>query len=379
MPHILLITWNGGGNQTPAVASAQALRRAGHQVSFAGYTSQAAQLTKAGFPFWVLSRSDAAWSRRPAGSPVMQALAEGVFACPWHRADIADVLTAVRPDVVLVDCLMLGAVTALASSNVPAAVLVHSAPGALVPPGGPVEAIILGPLNQLRSAAGMPPVQNLWDAWAPFPVQCATLPELEPRDGPFPASFDYIGPILPERPATTWGPPWPATDHRPLILVSFSTGNAWDQTSRIERTLHALSAAPYRVFATTGAADVGGLQTPRNAVLQPYAPHPAVLPHAALTISHGGHGTLSASLAEAVPLVLLPNLAADQPLLAARLAALGAGETLEGDTATPEDISQAVRTVIEGHTYQEAAATLAAAIASANAATAMVRKLEALL
>ena len=124
-------------------------------------------------------------------------------------------------------------------------------------------------------------------------------------------------------------------------------------------------------------ADVGALAVPANAVLQPHLPHPAVLPHAAVTISHGGHGTLCASLAEAVPMVLLPNRAADQPALAARVAALGAGQALDGDAATPAAISRALRKVIESHAYNDAATALAAAIASADAATAVVQRLEA--
>lgn len=357
----------------------RALRRAGHRVSFAGYASQGARVAAAGFPLTVLDEADAVWARRRAHSPVMDALVDGVFACPGHLADIDRVLAGLRPDLVVADCLMFGAVTALQKSQIPVAVLVHSAPGALAPPGGPLDAITLGPVNELRCAVHLPPAGRLWDVWSSFPALCATLPQLEPWNDTLPASFDYIGPILDQAAAPAWQPPWPAADHRPLILVSFSTGNAWDQTSRIDRTLTALSADPYRVLVTTGMADVGALAVPGNAVLQPHVPHPAVLPHAAVTISHGGHGTLCASLAEAVPMVLLPNPAADQPALAARVAALGAGEALDGDAATPEAISRVLRKVIESHAYNDAAAALAAAIASADAATAVVQRLEALL
>ncbi|GAA4360938.1 hypothetical protein GCM10023088_00640 [Actinomadura verrucosospora] len=48
-----------------------------------------------------------------------------------------------------------------------------------------------------------------------------------------------------------------------------------------------------------------------------------------------------------MPVVALPNPAADQPALARRAAELGAGLALEGESAGPEEIAAAVRTVIE--------------------------------
>ncbi len=377
MARILFLTWAGGGNQTPALGAAQALRQAGHQVSFAGYASQCARFADAGFSFSVLDQADTVWMQRRASAPLMEALVAGIFACPEHLDDIDRVLAEIRPDLVVVDCLMFGAITALQQRAIPVVVLVHSAPGALAPPAGPTEAITLGPLNELRGTAHLPPIEHLWDAWSPFLTLCASLPQLDPWTAALPASFDYIGPILEQPRSGNWKSPWPVTDHRPLILVSFSTGNAWDQTSRIVRTLKALSGQPCRILVTTGMAEVNPSDVPANAVVQPYVPHAAVLPQVALTISHGGHGTLCASLAQAVPMVLLPNPAADQPALAARVAGLGAGRTLDGETATPDAIAQAVHSVIEDHACKHAAARLAAAIASANATTQVVRRLEA--
>jgi UDP:flavonoid glycosyltransferase YjiC (YdhE family) len=378
MADILFVTWGGGGNQTPAIGAAQALRARGHRVSFAGYQSQRARFAGLGLAFSVLDSADAAWVRGRAHEPVMKALARGVFACPEHLQDVAAALARRQPDLIIVDCLMFGAIAAVEGLSWPAAVLAHSAPGALVPPGGPLERTILGPVRKLRVSAGLPPLTRLWDAWSPFAALCATLPQLEPWTGQLPPSFAYLGPVFEQAGPRPWQSPWPAGDRRPLILVSFSTGDAWDQRIRIEKTLTGLAAAPCRVLATTGRADVSGLDVPANAIVRPWVPHSQVMPHVALTISHGGHGTLCASLAEGAPMVLIPNPAADQPALAARAAALGAAHILDGDT-TPTEIGDAVNRVLQDNAYQKAASNIARAIRSAGQPNAIVSKIEALL
>ncbi len=69
MARILFITWAGGGNQTPALGAAHALRQAGHHVSFAGYASQCARFADAGFSLSVLEQADAVWTQRRASAP----------------------------------------------------------------------------------------------------------------------------------------------------------------------------------------------------------------------------------------------------------------------------------------------------------------------
>jgi UDP:flavonoid glycosyltransferase YjiC (YdhE family) len=90
-------------------------------------------------------------------------------------------------------------------------------------------------------------------------------------------------------------------------------------------------------------------------------PHALVLPGAAVTVTHAGHGTVAASLAHAVPLVALPNPMADQPFLAATIQALGAGLALDGESG-PAAIRAAVQEVIGQPSYASAAANLAIAI-----------------
>jgi len=89
-----------------------------------------------------------------------------------------------------------------------------------------------------------------------------------------------------------------------------------------------------------------------------------VLPSAAVTVTHCGHGTVTASLAHGVPIVGLPNPVADQPFLAGRVQQLGAGLALDGE-ARPEAIAAAVQEVLGHPSYKEAACRLADAIRAA--------------
>jgi hypothetical protein len=47
----LFLTWNGAGNQPPAVGIAQVMRERGHQVIFGGFESQRRYFKERGFVF----------------------------------------------------------------------------------------------------------------------------------------------------------------------------------------------------------------------------------------------------------------------------------------------------------------------------------------
>jgi len=100
-----------------------------------------------------------------------------------------------------------------------------------------------------------------------------------------------------------------------------------------------------------------------------------LLPHAAVTVTHCGHGTVTASLAHGVPLIGLPNQAADQPFLARRVHELGAGVALAGD-AEAEQIRSAVREVLANSSYAAAARTMAATINASPGAAGAATELE---
>ncbi|HVB53440.1 MAG TPA: glycosyltransferase [Candidatus Acidoferrales bacterium] len=378
MSTYLFITWPGAGNQPPTIGIAQELADRGHQVTFAGYDEQRLLFSQYGFRFLGLKRSSAALTSPQPGKSGRFPVFASVMASPTHLEEIPE-LIAQRPyDAVVVDCLMFGALAAAARAKVPVAVLVHSAPGALMAPDGPLERLLRQPVNAVRSAAGLAPVSHLWQVWAEFPVLCTTVAELDPLAEEVPASCDFVGPVFESRSPSGWRPPWRLAEPRPMVLLSFSTGRAWDQTSRIARALTGLSGDQYHVLVTSSDSNSIPLPVPENAVVVPYVPHLEILPAVAVTVTHAGHGTVVASLAHGVPLVCLPNPFSDQPALAARVMALGAGIALDGDSASSVEIAAAVDTVLREPSYRDAAQGIAGLIAAAPGAKNAASRLEAL-
>ena len=139
----------------------------------------------------------------------------------------------------------------------------------------------------------------------------------------------------------------------------------------------ALGTLPVRGLLTTGpAVDPATIQAPDNVLVTAAAPHNIALPHAAVTITHAGHGTAVKSLAAGVPLVCVP-LGRDQREVARHVEWLGAGTTVS-KSASPGTIARAVDRVLRDPSYRRAAQRLAAEIATETATDRAVTELEAL-
>lgn len=359
MTRFLFLTWDGGGNEPPALGLAGELRNRGHHVVFAGYASQRARITERGFRFVLLERSQevlASLSRTPG----LRVLIEGILLCAPQTTEVAELATRENADVLVIDCMMFAALTAAELGGIPTAVLIHSPPGALFHPDRVLGQVVPAPLNAMRAAVHLSPVDQLWDTWRGMTAICTSIRELDPLGEDISCGCTYVGPILEPASPSDWLRTWSRDDQRPLILVSFSTSGEFEQRSRIERTLEGLAATPYRVLVTTGRTDIRGIEAPANAILLEYAPHGEILGEVAATVTHGGHGTVIASLAHGVPLAALPNpLVADQTPLALQVERLGAGLTLDGERATPGDIARAVEALVTIPAYRKAARALA--------------------
>jgi len=376
MTRFAFVTWDGGGNVSPAVGIAQGLAARGHDVVFIGYEVQRTLFEGRQLPFVALRRTGGfdIYATSDPGQRITGLMAN-VWASPDHLDDIPDALAATSSDVLLVDFSMQGALASAIRSATPTAVLAHSAIAGLVPsPESPVGAARLGATNRLREAARLPQMTRLNEAWTGYTTLVTTIPALDPAAETADGSVHYLGPIFEELPDDPWESPWAAGDDRPLVLVSFSTTGLWDQSGRIRNTLEGLAGESVRVLVSASQAmDLGPI--PDNAAIRPFVPHQRVLDGAALTVTHAGHGTVAASLAHGVPIVALPNPAADQPFLAARVQQLGAGLALDGESG-PTAIRIAVREVMTQPSYAAAAAKLAIAIQAAPGVGGAVVELE---
>jgi MGT family glycosyltransferase len=271
--------------------------------------------------------------------------------------------------------MMQGALAAAHRLPIPVAVLAHSSiAGLLPPPDSSLGTRLLAATNRLREQAGLSSLTRLSEGWTGRLTLVTTIPELDLAASEAGDLARYVGPIFERFPDRGWDSLWEASDDRPLVLVSFTTTGVWDQRGRIRNTLDALRDAPVRVLVTAAdAGDIGAI--PANAAIWPFMPHAAVLPLAAVTVTHAGHGTVSASLAHGVPIVALPNPSADQQFLAATLQRLGAGLALDGDSELAA-IRSAIRAVMTQPSYAAAAKALAAAIHAAPGANGAATELE---
>jgi len=300
----------------------------------------------------------------------------GAWASFDHIHDMRQLISSERYDALVVDCLMFGALAAAEKAQLTTAALVHLAPGALMPPKGRFETLVLGAVNEVRKRAGLSAINNLWDAWARFPALSNSARELDPLAVQAPKSFSYLGPMAEDIQPSCWEFPWSRDDRRPLVLVSFSTGPYWDQTSRIRKTLDALSDTNFRILVTAGSVEIDPRSIPGNTVMVKHLPHELILPHAAVTVTHAGHGTVMASLKHGVPMLCLPNPGADQPALATQVQALGCGLSLDGENASPAEIRVAAEKLITDTSYGLNARRLADIISRSPGVSAAVLRLE---
>ena len=105
MADILFVTWDGGGNVPPATAIAAELRRRGHRTRFVGHAAQRAPLEAQGFEVEPTTHA------RPfaADNPQSVLATIRMFGDRGLGRDAHAALARRPADLVVVDCLLLGA------------------------------------------------------------------------------------------------------------------------------------------------------------------------------------------------------------------------------------------------------------------------------
>jgi MGT family glycosyltransferase len=96
---------------------------------------------------------------------------------------------------------------------------------------------------------------------------------------------------------------------------------------------------------------------PPNVHVEGYIPQSLLLPYCSMVVSHAGAGSVVGALAHGLPMVLIP-LGADQPLNAARCEDIRVAQVLDALEVTPDDMRDAVSTVLADPTYRLNAARI---------------------
>lgn len=378
MARLLMVTWDGSGNLTPALGLARGLTERGHDVRLLGHRTIWERCERGAWhfrPFAHTAPLDASVSFASEEDETAFLVNE-LMMSPNVALDVLDELRAEPADALVADAMLLGALCAGEAERVPTVALFSTA-FSLLRAGPFADALggALGPVNAMRSDLGLPcvaGVPEVHDACALGLV--ASLAEFEPVEI-FPRQVRFVGPFV-DAPALMAGDREAGFPEgsEPRVLVSLSTGGQ-RQEGALQRLVDSLADLPAQILVTTGAAvDPGDVRAPANSRVVAYVPHERVLPEASLVVTHAGLGTVMKALAFGVPLLCVP-MGRDQFFNAARVEALGAGVTLSAD-AEAGQIRDAVRRALEDRALRYNARHLAGVAATYGGASDAVALVE---
>lgn len=332
----LLLSFVGGlGHLTPLLPLARAARDAGHEVAIAGSGGLVGSIEEQGFTAYATSEarhhSGADQERTPL-EVMAPAATEAEFAANFAdrgarrmAAAMPDVVRDFRPDLVLRDETDLGTTIAAELLGVPVATHVVLASGLLLRPE-----LVAPRLDAVRAEHGLAPDPSLSRLTSGL-VLADCPPSFRSPDDPLRlAPTYYRAQDVPAR----------ERRERPGVLVTLGTIFNAGSGDLFERILDGLGDLDVDVVATVGRGiDPASLgPRPLHVRVERFVPQAEVLPTVDLVVSHGGSGSLVATLTHGLPSLLVP-LGADQPHNASRAAALGVAERLDGATLTPSDVA----------------------------------------
>ena len=366
---VLFSSLSALGHVHPLLPLALACRDRGHEVRWATGPDGCGRVERAGIPAVPagMTQADklaAFWRRHPdvrALPPqqwpdIMFPKLFGEVSAPPALADLLPLVTTWRPDVVVHDAAELAAPIAAAAVGVPH--VTHGF-GALLP--------------EPRVRAAGDEVAPLWRRHG-----------LEPR--PYGGSYDHLyldiyPPRLrsgeddhvrarqPLRPV----PVDEATDDalpahlreegRPLVYLTF--GTVFNDNRAFRAALAAIRDLPVKVVVTvgpTGDPEAFGPQ-PSHVVVQRYVPQMRLLPSCDVVVSHGGSGTVLATLQLGIPQLCLPQ-AADQFINAAAVARSGAGLQIPPEEVEAAGVAAAVEVLLGDAAFRQHAQRVGDEIAS---------------
>lgn len=355
----ILFTFVGGnGHFQPLVPIARAVESVGHSVVVACSHSMRPVVEATGFaclPLGNLPLTDSKIERidlRPLNIEREEYDLRENFARRGAQVRVPNIIeacTAWQPDLIVCDEVDFGSMIAAEYLGIPHATVVVIASGSFIRPD-----VVAEPLEELRAQYGLLPDPDLVMLSRYLMLVPVPLRYRDPAF-PLPATAHLLQPFTrldnaPSLPVDNYSPA------RPTIYFTLGTvfnTESGDLFSRVLSGLHEIEA---NVIVTVGnhihPAEFGA--QPDHIHIAQYIPQLTVLPHCDLVISHGGSGTVIASLAHGLPMVLIP-MGADQVHNAARCKALGVGEVLDALNVTSDDIRETVSAVLTTAGYRKMA------------------------
>lgn len=189
---------------------------------------------------------------------------------------------------------------------------------------------------------------------SPYEVFCNPAPltivyttrEFQPEGEAFDQTYKFVGPSISSRLTAQEDFDLPAIMGKNPIYISL--GTVFNQAIDFYKLcFEALGNTNHTIVMSVGSrtllSDLG--EIPANFIVKNYVPQMDVLQQAKLFITHGGMNSVHEGFYYGVPLIVIPQ-SADQPIVAARVANIGAGLTLQKQELTVDQLLEAVDQVL---------------------------------
>ena len=250
-----------------------------------------------------------------------------------------------------------------------AALEVPAAAVAIAPPFGPeFDALTAKAVSSRYTDRGLTPSAPRWflDTW-PSLLQADTWKEPQRRLTLRPEAHRSAG----WQPTTVPAAP----KNRPTVLVTFGTIHS--APTVISPILRELAKQDIDIKTTVGPFSRAEYELDTdNVTFVEFTPLAELLQGVDVLVGNAGAGTTLGALAEGIPLVTVP-LAADQFLIAERVAAAGAGIALPHGAGDPEAVAKAVADVLADTPFRAEAKTVASHIVEFTSPQDIARQLKA--
>lgn len=380
---VLFTSPSGLGHVHSMVPLARAVAARGHDVLWALPADGVGQVERTGIravaagpaglpgPAEVRRRYPELAALSPTDVPdVMFGKIFGALAAPAILEDLVPVAHAWRPDLVVSDAAEFAGHIVAAELGVPS---VTKGFGAILP-------------ERRVAAAGME-VAPLWRSRGLAPARYGgcydTLyldiypPELQAQDAAYIPRRQLLRPESDDGQLdSATAPSLPATPtDAPLVYITM--GTVFNDPESLRIVLAAIGGLRVRAFVTVGPqADPAALGThPAHVRVEAYVSQSRVLPHCDVVVSHGGSGTMLATLTHGLPQLCLPQ-GADQYLNAAAITSSGAGIAFLPGDGNIAAVREAVVRLIDEASFRDAAVCIRTSISSMPSPYDVARVLE---
>ncbi len=227
---------------------------------------------------------------------------------------------------------------------------------------------ILARIQDHRRSLGLSVPASISNVWSDK-LQISQQPEVfEFPRSELPKYVRFVGPLQLSVGSQTVPFPWEHLDGRPLIYASLGT-----LQNRIAGMFRVIAEAcagldTQLVISTGNGVSPEALgKLPGNPVVVSYAPQLDLLRRSTLAVTHAGLNTVLEALGAGLPMVAIP-VTNEQPGIAARVAWIGAGETIADKHVTSQAVRAAVVRVRSNPVYRAAAERVRDAIRSGGGA-----------